>query len=581
MPGVLIDDMPFSLDHPASTSPFLDNLSPLSSPSSPFHQMHHHHHHLHQQSSSLLESIMATVSSPTSSSPPSSPVDSPRGTSHDAALSTVLHRFLPSNNSDEATWSAEDVYSCDEFRMFEFKVRRCMRGRSHDWTECPFAHPGEKARRRDPRRFHYSGTACPDFRKGSCKNGDACELAHGVFECWLHPARYRTQPCKDGRSCKRRVCFFAHTSEQLRLLPQVSQAMSNSPSSTTSSSSPPSSSSSNALFSSSPCSSSPSPSLPSSFCATTSPDSFSSAAFVGSPCSPRRSSASAAASLLRSFSDKPFVGSSPSLGLDSFEPSSAMSTSHCCCHQGPQQQSPRAVAACSAARLISSPTSTLVGLAQSPPPLSPPLSPSQSPPMSPSAVPRRHLDTRRLGFASAPSSPATSHHPLHNKAMCDLVTALQQLELQKSVAVPHVAGGMQHGTAGWVQCSPQYSSGPSPLRPGASAGSWAAPCAVPRGTSVSLPCTPTKPTRWDTMWEMEMGEEDLLEEQEMLSMPVPRVESGRDLRAKIYGRLANKVIGSGGNGGGGGESSGLGIGYEAGIGEPSPDLNWVNDLVTE
>lgn len=94
-----------------------------------------------------------------------------------------------------------------------------MRGRSHDWTECPFAHPGEKARRRDPRRFHYSGTACPDFRKGSCRRGEACEYAHGVFECWLHPGRYRTQPCKDGRNCRRRVCFFAHTASQLRVLP--------------------------------------------------------------------------------------------------------------------------------------------------------------------------------------------------------------------------------------------------------------------------------------------------------------------------------------------------------------------------
>lgn len=115
-----------------------------------------------------------------------------------------------------------DAYSCDHFRMFEFKVRRCARGRSHDWTECPYAHPGEKARRRDPRKFHYSGTACPDFRKGNCKKGDACEFAHGVFECWLHPARYRTQPCKDGTSCRRRVCFFAHTTEQLRVLPQQS-----------------------------------------------------------------------------------------------------------------------------------------------------------------------------------------------------------------------------------------------------------------------------------------------------------------------------------------------------------------------
>lgn len=143
----------------------------------------------------------------------------------------ALQHFLPSNelvlknDSDSLSDDPDlpvDAFSCDYFRMYEFKVRRCARGRSHDWTECPYAHPGEKARRRDPRKFHYSGTACPDYRKGGCKKGDCCEYAHGVFECWLHPARYRTQPCKDGTSCCRRVCFFAHTPEQLRILPQHS-----------------------------------------------------------------------------------------------------------------------------------------------------------------------------------------------------------------------------------------------------------------------------------------------------------------------------------------------------------------------
>jgi len=142
---------------------------------------------------------------------------------------TALRQYLPCNDvvgagaedEDEAAAmaAAVDAYACDEFRMYEFKVRRCARGRSHDWTECPFAHPGEKARRRDPRKYHYSGTACPDYRKGGCKRGDACEYAHGVFECWLHPARYRTQPCKDGTACRRRVCFFAHTPDQLRVIP--------------------------------------------------------------------------------------------------------------------------------------------------------------------------------------------------------------------------------------------------------------------------------------------------------------------------------------------------------------------------
>lgn len=142
----------------------------------------------------------------------------------------ALRHFLPCNDAaggfgaddeDEAAAmaAAVDAYGGDEFRMYDFKVRRCVRGRSHDWTECPFAHPGEKARRRDPRKYHYSGTACPDFRKGGCKRGDACEYAHGVFECWLHPARYRTQACKDGTACRRRVCFFAHTPEQLRSPP--------------------------------------------------------------------------------------------------------------------------------------------------------------------------------------------------------------------------------------------------------------------------------------------------------------------------------------------------------------------------
>ncbi|KAK9102252.1 hypothetical protein Sjap_019506 [Stephania japonica] len=145
---------------------------------------------------------------------------------------TALQRYLPSNEAAETEIPGDvsgresdvpvDAYSCDEFRMYEFKVRRCARGRTHDWTECPYAHPGEKARRRDPRKVHYSGTACPDFRKGNCKRGDSCEYAHGVFECWLHPSRYRTQPCKDGTACRRRVCFFAHTPDQLRLLPQQS-----------------------------------------------------------------------------------------------------------------------------------------------------------------------------------------------------------------------------------------------------------------------------------------------------------------------------------------------------------------------
>ncbi|KAE8724172.1 putative Double Clp-N motif-containing P-loop nucleoside triphosphate hydrolases superfamily protein [Hibiscus syriacus] len=109
-----------------------------------------------------------------------------------------------------------EMYGTDEFRMYNFKVMPCSRAYSHDWTECPFVHPGENARRRDPRKYLYSCVPCPEFRKGSCKQGDNCEYAHGVFESWLHPAQYRTRLCKDGTNCSRRVCFFAHNHEELR-----------------------------------------------------------------------------------------------------------------------------------------------------------------------------------------------------------------------------------------------------------------------------------------------------------------------------------------------------------------------------
>lgn len=120
--------------------------------------------------------------------------------------------------------SADPMFSSDEFRVFEMKIRRCPRARPHDWTLCPFAHPGEKAKRRDPRKFTYSGTACAEYRKsGQCARGDACTFSHGVFECHLHPSRYRTQLCTDGMGCRRRVCFFAHQECELRRLPEGTQ----------------------------------------------------------------------------------------------------------------------------------------------------------------------------------------------------------------------------------------------------------------------------------------------------------------------------------------------------------------------
>ncbi|KAL3690771.1 hypothetical protein R1sor_004422 [Riccia sorocarpa] len=510
-----------------------------------------------------------------------------------------MSKFLPSNNDDDETWGGAvvDVYACDQFRMFEFKVRRCMRGRSHDWTECPFAHPGEKARRRDPRRFHYSGTACPDFRKGSCRRGDACEFAHGVFECWLHPARYRTQPCKDGRNCRRRVCFFAHTPEQLRLLPAAAQAASAA-----------------ARNGGSFGLTSQLPQL--------------SGSYDGSP---GRSGVS--------FDGGYGFDSSPTGCVSHCPPSPHGSCQNgsghgACGHFDVSGNAGSALSGhCCASPHMSSPTSTLVGHSPSPPPLSPPLSPSGSPPMSPqsphhwpnspgaqsvsssssfqaqAACMQASIQAslnHQLGYSQGPSSPLSrssssqqalsaavaaaahahqtqsltppahrrhldrlnsmptlsipqvdlSHRgmlqnvssPLSSPSSCsppspgmtssasvnELIATIQSLNLRGSSAIPPWLQAQQQ-----AQSTNQYSSGPSPLR----------------RCSQSVPCTPTK-LRWDDRapprWEVE-DEEDM-------EPPVQRVESGRDLRAKIYGRL--------------GKENRLDS-------EDAPDLGWVNELVKD
>lgn len=163
--------------------------------------------------SSFSSSGGSSFSSPSPSSSPKA-LETAAGKGSEVGSEKVKEYFIDPSIPD----IKNSLYTTDEFRMFSFKIRPCSRAYSHDWTECPFVHPGENARRRDPRRYHYSCVPCPEFRKGACRRGDACDYAHGVFECWLHPAQYRTRLCKDGTDCTRRVCFFAHTNDELRPL---------------------------------------------------------------------------------------------------------------------------------------------------------------------------------------------------------------------------------------------------------------------------------------------------------------------------------------------------------------------------
>ncbi|WIA19781.1 hypothetical protein OEZ85_005693 [Tetradesmus obliquus] len=106
----------------------------------------------------------------------------------------------------------------DEFMMYAFKVEACNRTDKHPRGSCPYAHPGDVARRRHPSR--YQALLCPEVRsKKVCPRMDECQCSHSAFEFWLHPDRYRTSMCEKGQRCSRPVCFFAHTAEELRPLP--------------------------------------------------------------------------------------------------------------------------------------------------------------------------------------------------------------------------------------------------------------------------------------------------------------------------------------------------------------------------
>jgi hypothetical protein len=50
---------------------------------------------------------------------------------------------------------------CPEYHLYAFKILSCPLKTSHDWSSCPWAHPKEQARRRDPRRYYYTPVMCP------------------------------------------------------------------------------------------------------------------------------------------------------------------------------------------------------------------------------------------------------------------------------------------------------------------------------------------------------------------------------------------------------------------------------------
>ncbi|VFR00708.1 unnamed protein product [Cuscuta campestris] len=101
---------------------------------------------------------------------------------------------------------------------YTYKVKRCTVGRRHSWLRCPFYHPEEGKRRRDPNIHSYRHIPCRYYhgRRRVCPRGDNCHYSHGVSETWYHPDRFQTRLCNYGSHCERVFCSFAHSREELR-----------------------------------------------------------------------------------------------------------------------------------------------------------------------------------------------------------------------------------------------------------------------------------------------------------------------------------------------------------------------------
>ncbi|GBF98310.1 hypothetical protein Rsub_10973 [Raphidocelis subcapitata] len=138
------------------------------------------------------------------------------------------HSGGAARRGDAMSQFAAGLYASDNFRINCYKVLPCPQRSSHAWSACPFAHPNERLRRRPLHRVGapgplYGAELCPAVRaRQECPMGSECGFAHNAFEHWLHPSMYRTRLCASGEACNRAVCFFAHSNDELRVVPPSS-----------------------------------------------------------------------------------------------------------------------------------------------------------------------------------------------------------------------------------------------------------------------------------------------------------------------------------------------------------------------
>ncbi|XP_048846943.1 putative E3 ubiquitin-protein ligase UNKL isoform X1 [Brienomyrus brachyistius] len=108
------------------------------------------------------------------------------------------------------------------FVLANYKTEQCTKPPRlcRQGYACPHYH-NSRDRRRNPRKFKYRSTPCPNVKHGDewgepskCESGDGCPCCHSRTEQQFHPEIYKSTKCNDMRQtgyCPRGpFCAFAH-----------------------------------------------------------------------------------------------------------------------------------------------------------------------------------------------------------------------------------------------------------------------------------------------------------------------------------------------------------------------------------
>ncbi|XP_068193279.1 putative E3 ubiquitin-protein ligase UNKL isoform X2 [Antennarius striatus] len=141
---------------------------------------------------------------------------------------------LASQAMIEKTLTEDPRWQDTNFVLANYKTDQCTKPPRlcRQGYACPHYH-NSRDRRRNPRKFKYRSTPCPNVKHGDewgepskCDSGDSCQYCHSRTEQQFHPEIYKSTKCNDMRQtgyCPRGpFCAFAHVER----IPSTDETMS-------------------------------------------------------------------------------------------------------------------------------------------------------------------------------------------------------------------------------------------------------------------------------------------------------------------------------------------------------------------